>query len=76
MPIYVHMEIATLADLDAVIAFYDDVIENTPEIEKHALWRKGAHPTVEGLKAYIEEGCLYLYLEDGVILGAMALPMH
>ena len=70
------LEKATLEDFDAVIAFYDQVIDHTPEIELHARWSKGAHPTKEGLKAYIEEGSLYLYREEGAIIGAMALPMY
>ena len=70
------LEKATPGDLEAVIAFYDEVIDNTPDIERHALWRKGAHPTAEGLASYIDEGCLYLYREEGSIIGAMALPMH
>ena len=72
----ISLEIASREELDAVIAFYDDVIDNTPQIELYARWRKGAHPTIEGLKSYIDEGSLYLYKEDGAIVGEMALPMH
>ena len=32
---------ATLDDYASIIAFYDDVIERTPEIEKYARWQKG-----------------------------------
>lgn len=70
------LEKATLEDFDAVIAFYDQVIDHTPEIELHARWKKEAHPTKKGLKAYIQEGSLYLYREEGAIIGAMALPMY
>jgi len=67
---------ATQKDLDDVIAFYDDVIERTPDIATHAQWNKGKHPTVEGLKAYIDEGSIYLYREDNTIIGAMAMTMY
>lgn len=66
---------AMLEDFDAVISFYDDVMENTPGIACTARWRKGAHPTAEGLRAYIEAGDLYICKESGAIVGALALPM-
>lgn len=67
---------ATLEDYDSIIAFYDDVIEHTPEIEKYARWQKGKHPTAEGIRGYIEEGSMYLYKEQGVIVAAMAVTMY
>jgi len=67
---------ATKEEFDSVIAFYDDVMERTPNVYQYALWQKGKHPTADGLKAYIEEGSLYLYKEDGQIVGAMAFPMY
>ena len=70
------LELATRNDFDSIIAFYDDVIERTPEIECYARWSKGKHPTVEGIKAYIDEGSMYLYKEEGNIVGAMAVTMY
>ena len=67
---------AVIEDYESIIAFYDDVIEHTPEIELNARWQKGKHPTAGGIKAYIEEGSLYLYREENVILGAMAVTMY
>ena len=67
---------ATIKDFDAVVAFYDDIIDHTPGIERYARWSKGAHPTSEGLRAFIQEGSLYLYREAGAIVGAMALPLY
>ena len=67
---------ATIENFNSIIAFYDDVIEHTPEIELNARWQKGKHPTAGGIKAYIEEGSLYLYREENVILGAMAVTMY
>ena len=66
---------ASLEDYDSIIAFYDDVIERTPEIEKHARWQHGKHPTADGIKSYVNEGCMYLYKEQDTIVGAMALTM-
>ena len=67
---------ATPADYESVLAFYGDVMDRTPEIAHYARWQKGKHPTSEGIKAFIEEGSLYLRREKGVIIGAMALSKH
>ena len=66
-----RLELATQNDFDAIIAFYDDVTERTPEMATYARWSKGKHPTVEGIRAYIDEGSMYLYRESGAIVGAM-----
>ena len=70
------LELATQNDFNAIIAFYDDVTERTPEMATYARWSKGKHPTVEGIKAYIDEGSMYLYREDKRIVGAMAITMY
>ena len=67
---------ASLEDYDSIIAFYDDVIERTPELEKHARWQHVKHPTTDGIKSYVNEGCMYLYKEQDTIVGAMALTMY
>lgn len=66
---------ATAEDYESIIAFYDDVTERTPGIGHFARWQKGKHPTADGIRAYIEEGSMYLYKEKGVIVGAMAVAM-
>ena len=71
-----RLDVATQNDFDAIIAFYDDVTERTPEMATYARWSKGKHPTVEGIKAYIDEGSMYLYRENGAIVGAMAVTMY
>lgn len=35
---------ASLEDYDSIIAFYYDVIERTPDVEKYARWQKGKAP--------------------------------
>ena len=67
---------ATLDDYASIIAFYDDVIERTPDVGKYARWQKGKHPTADGIKAYIKEGSMYLLKEQGIIVGAMAVTMY
>ena len=67
---------ASITDNESVLSFYDDVTERTPLIERYARWQKGKHPTAEGIKAYIQEGSLYLYKEGETIVGAMAITMY
>ena len=70
------LELATQNDYDAIIALYDDVTERTPEMATYARWSKGKHPTVEGIKAYIDERSMFLYRANSVIVGAMAVTMY
>jgi hypothetical protein len=52
------------------------VIARTPDISLHARWSKGKHPTAAGIRAYIKEGSMYLYKEEDVIVGAMAVTLY
>ena len=70
------LELATQNDFEAIIAFYDDVTERTPEMATYARWSKGKHPTVEGIRAYIDEESMYLYRANSAIVGAMAVTMY
>lgn len=42
---------ATLSDYESILAFYGDVTERTPQMELYARWKKGKHPTAEGIRA-------------------------
>ena len=66
----------TIEDYESIIAFYDDVTDRTPDMEQYARWKKGLHPTHDGVRAYIEEGSMYTYKENDVIIGAMAVTMY
>ena len=68
--------LATQNDFDAIIAFYDDVTERTPGMATYARWSKGKHPTEEGIRAYLDEGSMYVYQEGGEIIAAVALTMY
>ena len=67
---------ATIEDYESIIAFYNDVTDRTPDMERFARWIKGLHPTNDGIRAYIEEGSIYLYKENDAIVGAMAVTMY
>ena len=72
----VILELATHNDFDAIIAFFDDVTERTPEMTVYARWQKGKHPTAAAIRAYINEDSMYLYRDCGIIIGAMAVTMY
>ena len=67
---------AQIEEFNAILAFYDDVIAHTPEISLYARWSKGKHPTEDGIKTYIKEGSMFLYKEQGSIVGAIAVTMY
>ena len=71
-----RLELARKGDFDIILAFYEDVIERTPTIATYARWSKGKHPKAEGISAYIDEECMYLYRANGIIVGAMAVTMY
>jgi RimJ/RimL family protein N-acetyltransferase len=71
----IELSKATPRDFDDLLAFYEDVIAHTPNIVDTAWWIKGQHPSARDIRAYLAEGCMYLYREDGAILSAMAFPM-
>ena len=67
---------AKIKDDDAILSFYDEVTDRTPDISLYARWSKGKHPTAAGIRAYIKEGSMYLYKEEDIIVGAMAVTMY
>jgi len=71
-----RLELATQNDFHAIIAFYDDVTARTPDIAVYARWSKGKHPMEEGIRAYIDEGSMYVYKEGGEIIAAMSVTMY
>ena len=70
------IELAKIRDYESIIAFYDDVTDRTPDMERFARWQKRKHPTIDGIRAYIEEGSMYTYKENDAIVGAMAVTMY
>jgi len=70
------MNLVQAHDLETVKRHYINVIENTPEIEKYARWVYGKHPTDEGLRSYIENGEMYLLMDQDTVAGMVAIVMH
>jgi len=70
------MNLIQAYDLETVKVHYIKVIENTPEIEKYARWVYGKHPTDEGLRSYIENGEMYLLMDQDTVAGMVVIVMH
>ncbi len=69
------MQLVLTKDFESVKNKYIDVINNTPELEKHARWVYGQHPTDEMIKSYIENGEMYLFYDCETVAGMVALVM-
>ena len=70
------MKLVQAHDLQTVKRHYINVIENTPEIGKHARWVYGRHPTDEDLRSYIENGEMYLLMDQDTVAGMVVIVMR
>ncbi|MBR3465161.1 MAG: GNAT family N-acetyltransferase [Clostridiales bacterium] len=70
------MKLIPASDFESVKALYLDVIENTPDIGKHARWSYGKHPTDESLRAHIANGELYLFADGEKAAGMIVILMY
>ena len=70
------MNLVLADELNIVRAKYIEVIENTPDIKKHARWVYGQHPTDMLLQSYIDNHELYLLMDGDITAGMVALVMH
>lgn len=69
------MRLVHAADFEKVKNTYIDVIENTPQIERHAQWVYGKHPTDELLMEYIERNEVYFLTDGENIAGVVVICM-
>lgn len=67
---------ASEQDFDRVKAAYLDIALNTPDMEKYARYDYGKHPKEEDIRAYIDAGYMYLFLDGQNIAGAAAITWH
>lgn len=50
---------ATQQDFQKITQFYRDVISRTEDMDVHARWEYGKHPTDERIRGYIRAGAMY-----------------
>ncbi|MDI9469776.1 MAG: GNAT family N-acetyltransferase [Bacillota bacterium] len=64
---------ARAADLESLVAFYDDIIDWLDATTNYPRWIRGVYPAADYLGAAIRAGELFLLEEDGRILAAGGL---
>lgn len=62
-----------LSHLDALVSFYDEVIDYLDATVNYPLWVKGVYPAADTVSAYIERGAQFACFDGGRIVGAFAL---
>lgn len=63
-------------DFERVCDLYTRIIGETTGMEQYARWKKGLYPTEEGIRAYMAEGALYLFLTGIVWQERWPLPWN
>jgi ribosomal protein S18 acetylase RimI-like enzyme len=66
---------AASTDFTGVRALYRDVIDQTPQLDRHAQWKRGLYPTDALFASFIDDGSMYLLFDEGTIVAAMAVSM-
>ena len=64
---------ARIDDLNAVMNLYNEIIDQTENIDVYARWKKGLHPTEKMIREYIEMNALYILKDNNNLIGAMAV---
>ncbi len=69
------MRLIPAKDFETVKAGYLDVIARTPGIGRCARWAYGKHPTDASLRAYLDNGEMYLLMDGDRLAGLTAVVM-
>ncbi len=69
----VSIRTALPEEFAAVYRFYDELVSAQAQAQYKVKWRMGVYPTAEYLRGSIENGQLYIALEEGNIAAAMIL---
>jgi ribosomal protein S18 acetylase RimI-like enzyme len=64
---------ATPDDISAVAELYDKAIDHEESHVKYTSWQKGIYPTADTARLGLKNDSLYVYEEDGKILGSVIL---
>ena len=67
------IERAKPEDFRSVRQFYHSLIDAMQGTEYHPMWQKDIYPAPEDLRSALEEGCLYVGMEEGRIAAAMVV---
>lgn len=67
---------ATRTDFDRVKAVYLDIEENTPGIKEYARYEYGKHPKDEDITEYINDGNMYMFMDEEAIAGVIVITFY
>lgn len=67
---------AEKSDFDRIRSIYLEIINNTPNMKKYVKWEYGKHPNDDMLNKYIDDGDMYMFMENETILGVVALTFY
>ncbi|MGN0369439.1 MAG: GNAT family N-acetyltransferase [Butyrivibrio sp.] len=70
------MELVLAGNLDIVREKYIEVIEHTKDMNVHARWIYGQHPTDAMIQSYIDGQEMYLFMDGQNIAGMTAITMY
>ena len=69
------MKLILTKDFERVKNVYIDIIDNTPQIWKHARWVYGKHPSDESIQEYIDRGEMYFLMDGEEAAGVVVISM-
>lgn len=70
------MQLVLADDLATVRENYIEVIEHTKDMNIHARWIYGLHPTDSMIQSYIDRQEMYLFMDGKNIAGMIAVTMY
>ena len=70
------MKLVLADDLAAVREKYIEVIEHTKDMNIHARWIYGKHPTDAMIQSYIDRQEMYLFMDGQNVVGMIAVAMY
>ncbi|MDD6880288.1 MAG: GNAT family N-acetyltransferase [Firmicutes bacterium] len=70
------MQLVLADDFTMVREKYIEVIKHTKNMNTHARWIYGKHPTDEMIRSYMNKKEMYLYMDEQNVAGMAAITMY
>ena len=70
------MQLVLAGDLAVIREKYIEVIEHTKNMNIHARWIYGQHPTDAMIQSYIDGQEMYLFMDGQIVAGMTAITMY
>ncbi|MBQ0065235.1 MAG: hypothetical protein KBT48_05680 [Firmicutes bacterium] len=62
-------------NIDELMALYEEIIEQTSNMEVYGRWKKNLYPTKEDIQAYIDTDSMYMAYEENQMIGAIGITI-